>query len=156
MQGASFTDSVRLVQQKLAYDLDEAYELVFRIYRGGGLTKDGLYLSGFLDVVRYWLSGRDLAVLCAGKVSVDNAPIVRDLIARGVLLGPRLLPRFLDDASRTGRHPRGVRALASGRERQRALAQGPPRGSARSQRRSGTTLTSLDQPSPRIVASASG
>lgn len=99
VQGATFVESVRLVQEQLGHDLDEAWELVFRIHRGGGLTKDGVYLSGFLDVVRYWLSGRDLAVLCAGKVSVDSAPTVRDLIARGVLRGPKLRPVFLDDES---------------------------------------------------------
>jgi uncharacterized protein (TIGR02421 family) len=99
IEGATFTEAVKFVREAHGFDLDEAYELVFRVFRGGGLTKDGLYLTGFLDVVRYWLSGRDLAVLCAGKVSIDSASIVRDLIARGVLMRPKLLPRFLDDES---------------------------------------------------------
>ncbi len=97
VEGASFVDAVRAAQRVHALDLDDAYELVFRVFRGGGLTKDGVYLSGFLDVVRYWLAGKDLAVLVAGKVSLESAPIVRDLILRGVLRPPKLLPRFLDD-----------------------------------------------------------
>lgn len=97
VEGASFVDAVRTVQKTHALDLDDAYELVFRVYRGGGLTKDGVYLSGFLEVVRYWLAGKDLAVLVAGKVSIESASIVRDLMLRGVLKAPRLLPRFLDD-----------------------------------------------------------
>lgn len=96
-EGATFVDAVRLVQKHHSMDLDDAYELVFRVYRGGGLTKDGVYLSGFLEVVRYWLAGKDLSVLVAGKVSLDSAPTVRDLILRGILRAPRLLPRFLDD-----------------------------------------------------------
>jgi uncharacterized protein (TIGR02421 family) len=95
--GASFPDAVRSVQRTHGFDLDDAYELVFRIYRGGGLTKDGIYLAGFLEIVRYWLAGKDLSVLCAGKVSIESASIVRDLIVRGVLEAPKLLPRFLDD-----------------------------------------------------------
>ena len=97
VEGASFVDAVRAAQRVHALDLDDAYELVFRVFRGGGLTKDGVYLSGFLEVVRYWLAGKDLAVLVAGKVSLESAPIVRDLILRGVLRPPKLLPRFLDD-----------------------------------------------------------
>jgi uncharacterized protein (TIGR02421 family) len=96
-EGATFVDAVRAVQKSHALELDDAYELVFRVYRGGGLTKDGVYLSGFLDVVKYWLAGKDLRVLVAGKVSLENASIVRDLVLRGVLRAPRLLPRFLDD-----------------------------------------------------------
>ena len=99
VEGASFVDAVRTVRETHALDLDDAYELVFRVYRGGGLTKDGIYLSGFLEVVKYWLAGKDLSVLCAGKVSLESAPVVRDLILRGVLKAPRLLPRFLDDSA---------------------------------------------------------
>ncbi|MEZ0229280.1 MAG: tyrosine/phenylalanine carboxypeptidase domain-containing protein, partial [Planctomycetota bacterium] len=117
VEGASFVDAVRLVQKAHALDLDDAYELVFRVYRGGGLTKDGVYLSGFLEVVRYWLAGKDLSVLVAGKVSSDSASIVRDLILRGVLHAPKILPRFLEDEAglAANRVVFGLTELMSGR-----------------------------------------
>ncbi|MBI3724014.1 DUF1704 domain-containing protein [bacterium] len=87
--GASFSEAVELARTTHGFELEDAYELVFRIYRGGGFAKDGIYLAGFLDVIRYWLAGRDLPTLTNGKVSIESASIVRDLVARGVLQARR-------------------------------------------------------------------
>ena len=48
-----------------------------RIYRGGGLTKDAVYLRGLLQILRYLREGGELEPLFVGKVAVG--PFAADL-----------------------------------------------------------------------------
>ena len=65
-------------------------------FRAGGLTKDAIYLRGLLDLLGHLADGGDLDLLLLGKLSLDDLPLVADLVERGVLVAPRLRPRYLD------------------------------------------------------------
>jgi len=80
-----------------------AFTTTMRVFRSGGLTKDAIYLRGLLDVLRHVGDGGDLELLLLGKVSLDELPLVGDLFERGVLEGPRLRPRYLDDPASAAR-----------------------------------------------------
>ena len=66
------------------------------MHRGGGLTKDYLYLQGLREVFGLWRRGADLSPLLAGKCSMEYYPELTDLLARGVLRPPVLRPIPLD------------------------------------------------------------
>ena len=85
----------RLVED-FAFDPRVAYTIVLRVFRGGGLTKDALYLRGLGEVIQYVGKGGSLEPLLLGKVAMTHVPVVRELLLRGVLRPPLLRPRYLD------------------------------------------------------------
>jgi uncharacterized protein (TIGR02421 family) len=72
-----------------------AWSVTSRATFGGGSTKDIIYLRGIERVLRYFADGRDIDPLLAGKLSLDHAPLVDDLIQHGVLEPPFARPNWL-------------------------------------------------------------
>jgi hypothetical protein len=73
------------------------------VFRSGGLTKDTIYLRGLVELLGHLADGGELDLFWLGKLSLVDLPLVRDLAERGVLEGPRLLPRFLADPGAASR-----------------------------------------------------
>ena len=48
----------------------DAFAITLRAHRGGGFTKDYLYLSGLKKIYKYYQSGKKLDTLLTGKVSL--------------------------------------------------------------------------------------
>ena len=72
-----------------------AWSVTSRATYGGGSTKDIIYLRGTERVLGYFAEGRGIDPLLAGKLSLDHAPLVEDLIQQGVLEPPWARPRWL-------------------------------------------------------------
>ena len=94
--GASFAD-VHEHLRDAGFSRSGAFTITARAFRSGGLTKDAIYLRGLLEVLGHLAEGGSLDLLWLGKLSLEDLPLVSDLAERGVLHGPRLLPRYLDD-----------------------------------------------------------
>lgn len=84
-------------QLKAVYNFPDktAYYITMRVFRGGGLTKDGVYLSGFLKLLAYLENGGELDLLFSGKFNHNHIPLIRELTLRGVLHKP-MLPNYLN------------------------------------------------------------
>ena len=95
VRGASFAD-VHKELVELGLSPTGAYNAAVRCFRAGGLTKDAIYLRGLIDLLDHLADGGDLDLLLLGKLSLDDLPLVADLVERGVLVAPRLRPRYLD------------------------------------------------------------
>ena len=90
----------------------KAAQMCERVFRGGVVaggapfTKDVAYQRGYcrtFNFLRAALEGRDLDIVrafLAGKMSVDDAELVRDLVDEGVCAGPVHLPAWFDDVDR--------------------------------------------------------
>jgi uncharacterized protein (TIGR02421 family) len=76
-----------------------AFTTTMRAFRGGGFTKDAIYLRGLHELLVHIRSGGALDVLLLGKLPLTEAPLIEDLLARGVLTAPLLRPRYLTDAT---------------------------------------------------------
>jgi len=78
------------------YKINEqsAFTIVSRAYRGGGFTKDYLYLRGLKDAISY-LNKENNAALFIGKTSFGYLEIINELIQRNILESPRYLPQSL-------------------------------------------------------------
>ncbi|MCV7285289.1 DUF1704 domain-containing protein [Mycolicibacterium wolinskyi] len=72
-----------------------AWSVTSRATYGGGSTKDIIYLRGIERVLRYFAEGRSIDPLLAGKLSLDHAPLVDELIQQGVLKPPWARPHWL-------------------------------------------------------------
>ena len=68
-----------------------------RAYRGGGLTKDAVYLRGLKTMLAYLAKDGSLDPLLVGKLASEHIPIIRELQFRKVLQPPPLRPRYMDD-----------------------------------------------------------
>jgi uncharacterized protein (TIGR02421 family) len=73
-----------------------AFTTTMRAYRAGGMTKDAVYLRGLVRLCAHLAAGGDLDGLLVGKVSLEDLPLVGELLDRQVLSPPVLRPRFLD------------------------------------------------------------
>lgn len=97
ISGSSFIESFSLLVDKHEFSEKAAYLLTTRVYRGGGLTKDGVYLKGLLNIIEYIKKGKSLEALLIGKIRQDYLPVVRELIHRQILIKPVLKPRYLEE-----------------------------------------------------------
>jgi len=95
LAGHKFSDTFFLLVDQYHFDEETAFHITTRVYRGGGLTKDALYLKGLLGIIDYIREGRDLSPLLIGKIREDYIPIVEELTLRGLILPPVLRPRYL-------------------------------------------------------------
>ncbi len=109
--GAGFRE-VHSEMLSLGFRRRESFTTVMRAFRAGGNTKDAIYLRGFNRLIEHIRSGVDLPTLFVGKISFEAIPLIADLIERGVLVAPPLLPLFLDDSVAQER----LRAIKDGEE----------------------------------------
>jgi len=88
-------------QYNIAEDL--AFSVTARVYRGGGLTKDYLYIQGFHLILNAYESRNDFENLLCGKVSLKQLPLVTRLIEKDYLRKPQYIspavsaPQKIDD-----------------------------------------------------------
>jgi uncharacterized protein (TIGR02421 family) len=97
IDGANFIDTFRELNSKFGFTQRIAYIITARIYRGGGLTKDAVYLRGLMNILKYFAVGGELEPLLIGKISSTHVPIIKELQARKVLKPLALRPRYLEN-----------------------------------------------------------
>lgn len=73
---------------------DDAFTITARVYRGGGFTKDFLYLRGLKDALHCYHE-QDLTSLFVGKTGFEFKPLLEELIARDILQKPAYMPKAL-------------------------------------------------------------
>ncbi|MEM9680985.1 MAG: tyrosine/phenylalanine carboxypeptidase domain-containing protein [Bacteroidota bacterium] len=88
-KGYSFADTFDLLHNQYKLNRDKAFSITLRVHRGGGFTKDHLYLSGLRNVYKYANDQKDLGVLLMGKVSMDYTNTIEKLIGLGLAVKPK-------------------------------------------------------------------
>ena len=97
LDGASFIDTFRELTLKYEFDKRTAFTIVMRVFRGGGLTKDAVYMKGLVKLLRFLKEGGDLHNLYIGKFNIHHVGFIKELMWRNILQTPPLRPRYLDD-----------------------------------------------------------
>ena len=103
--GADFRKTFRVLVNDHGMDVNEAFFLVTRAYRGGGFTKDFLYLRGFRDLYHFWKAGNDLRPLLIGKTSLDYYPTIVEMMDRGLLRQPQFITRAFEHPNLAANDP---------------------------------------------------
>jgi uncharacterized protein (TIGR02421 family) len=96
-----FSKTFKALKNDYGLNPERAFMLTARVHRGGGLTKDHLYLRGLREALQLYRA-TDITNLFIGKTGFASLPLVNELIARGTLEKPKLLPMFLSEATRSG------------------------------------------------------
>jgi uncharacterized protein (TIGR02421 family) len=99
IDGASFVETFRWLDRDCGFTQRAAYNIAMRVHRGGGLTKDAVYLRGLAAILRYVQKGGDLTPLFVGKMAVEHIPIIKELQYRKVLTPAPIVPHYLQDAA---------------------------------------------------------
>ncbi len=109
-RGADFLEVYRYLLAR--FPPEKAALMSERVFRGGVLeggapfTKDAAYQRGYcrtFNFLRAALERRDVDLVrafLAGKMSVDDAELVRDLVEEGICVGPVYLPEWFIDIDR--------------------------------------------------------
>ncbi|MDX8478927.1 flavohemoglobin expression-modulating QEGLA motif protein [Mesorhizobium sp. VK24D] len=109
LDAARFEEAFRILHKDFGLDDRSAFNIVLRVYRGGGLAKDAIYLRGLAQILDHLRNGGSLTPFWIGKISAAHFGAIQELNARGLLRAPRLEPAFL--SSDTAR-PRLKKAMA--------------------------------------------
>jgi uncharacterized protein (TIGR02421 family) len=109
-RGADFLEVYRYLLAR--FPPQKAAQMSERVFRGGlveggaPFTKDAAYQRGYcraFNFLRAALEQRDVEIVrayLAGKMSVDDADLVRDLVEEGTCVGPVYLPEWFIDIDR--------------------------------------------------------
>ncbi|MGB7408686.1 MAG: tyrosine/phenylalanine carboxypeptidase domain-containing protein [Pontixanthobacter sp.] len=82
---------------------EAAFDTTMRALRGGGITKDALYLDGLIDLLAYLKSGGDIPFLFIGKFALKQRTTLERLLDDGLLQPAAIIPRCFagEDTHRT-------------------------------------------------------
>jgi uncharacterized protein (TIGR02421 family) len=96
-EGADFTEVFMTLHNHHGFARQTAFNISLRIFRGGGLLKDMVYLRGLKRLLEYLGEGGAFEPLLLGKFGADHLPIIKELQWRKVLSEPPLKPRYLEN-----------------------------------------------------------
>jgi uncharacterized protein (TIGR02421 family) len=112
LDGASLPEAYRILVGDYGFTNAEAFNVVLRVYRGGGLVKDAIYLRGLLQLLEHLADGGALEPFWMGKIAASHFAVMQELHARGLLGGPAVGPIFLDQPEAPSRLDRAREGMA--------------------------------------------
>src|SRR5690606_12876401 len=96
IKGYSFADTFDLIHGTYKLDREEAFTICMRAHRGGGFTKDRLYLSGLRKIYKRHQRKEPMEVFFTGKVALENEQTIHYLKDLGLVLPIRHHSRSFD------------------------------------------------------------
>jgi uncharacterized protein (TIGR02421 family) len=101
----NFRTTFLLLKEQYQVSDEQAFTITARVFRGGGFTKDFLYLQGFHQMLNAYESEPNFNHLLAGKTSIDYLPKITKLIEKGLLLAPKYIaPAFVNPVDNSDAH----------------------------------------------------
>lgn len=88
-KGYKFADTFDLLYNQHKLNKEKAFSITLRVQRGGGFTKDHLYLSGLTTIYNYAKNNGDLSPLLTGKSSIEYLNTIKKLIGLNLAIPPK-------------------------------------------------------------------
>lgn len=95
LEGESFVEIFCELRDRLGFTEHTSWGITARIARAGGFTKDAIYLRGLKKVIEYLRDGGSFEPLLVGKIALEQAAAIEDLLAREILVPGVLEPHWL-------------------------------------------------------------
>ncbi|WP_416394897.1 tyrosine/phenylalanine carboxypeptidase domain-containing protein [Allohahella sp. A8] len=96
VQRKTIVDIFEVLHEEHGIPAEDAFDIAVRARRGGGLTKDSVYLHGLQNLIEYLADGGSLEFLYLGKFALQQRFILQELVDDGFVAMPRLLPRHME------------------------------------------------------------
>jgi uncharacterized protein (TIGR02421 family) len=90
LEQSDFVKTYHTLMNEFDLEKNFAFTLTIRVYRGGGFTKDHLYLKGFRDVLNL-AKNNSIDNLLVGKIGLLDFDITNEIVERGMLSKPQPL-----------------------------------------------------------------
>ena len=90
LEHGDFVKTYHALMNEYALEKDFAFTLTTRVYRGGGFTKDYLYLKGFHDILNL-AKDNSIDNLLVGKIGLLDFAITNEIVERGMISKPQPL-----------------------------------------------------------------
>lgn len=84
IKGYDFKGTFDLLYSQYKLDKQTAWQITLRVHRGGGFTKDYLYLTGLKKIYDHYHQGADLNPLLTGKVTLEDKSAIARLQQLGL------------------------------------------------------------------------
>ncbi|PCE63813.1 flavohemoglobin expression-modulating QEGLA motif protein [Sediminicola luteus] len=84
IKGYGFADTFDLIHNQYKLNKHDAFAITLRAHRGGGFTKDRLYLSGLRKIYSRYKKGLSMDLLLLGKVSLEYEGVMQRLLEAGL------------------------------------------------------------------------
>jgi len=84
IKGCNFSDTFDLIHNQYKLNRNDAFSITLRAHRGGGFTKDRLYLSGLRKIYNRYSKEESMDYLLTGKVSMDYEDSIKQLFKLGL------------------------------------------------------------------------
>lgn len=94
-QKYDFSKTFKALRNDFGMTAEDAFSMCVRVFRGGGFTKDYLYLTGLRRLLRLYHSGTDLQPLLVGKTSIAFLDTLKEMLDRKIVASPAHLPQSL-------------------------------------------------------------
>lgn len=95
-EGAGFIETFRELNGNSGFPEYSAFLIAMRVFRGGGFTKDVVYLRGLVELLDYLGEGGEIEPLLLGKIALEHLPFIKELQWRRVLESAPLRPHYLE------------------------------------------------------------
>jgi uncharacterized protein (TIGR02421 family) len=76
---------------------EDSWNISVRAHRGGGYIKDHIYLKGLVKVREFAKNYSDLKTLFVGKIGIEDLPLVKELIKKGIVKEAKHIPKFISN-----------------------------------------------------------
>ena len=86
-----FKSTFHLLREEHKASPETAFTVTARVYRGGGFTKDYLYLQGLHQMLNAFETRSDFNNLLTGKVSIDYLDLITRLVDKNILTVPKFI-----------------------------------------------------------------
>jgi uncharacterized protein (TIGR02421 family) len=88
IKGNDFKGTFDIIHNQYKLDRDRAFNITLRTHRGGGFTKDALYLSGLQKIYQRHLNGDTMDTMLLGKCSLEYESQVNYMKDLGIVAAP--------------------------------------------------------------------
>ncbi len=85
IKGSSFSDTFDMIHNQYKLNRNDAFTITMRAHRGGGFTKDRLYLSGLRKIYKRYKKGVSMDNLLCGKVNMEYEQGIQHLLNQGLV-----------------------------------------------------------------------
>ena len=99
-----------MLSRDYGFSGNTSFKITMRVHRGGGYTKDAIYLKGLIQLLNFIKAGGDITYLYGGKFALEHLPLIEELMHLKILKKPYLPPYLSGEKAKAklGRLKKGV------------------------------------------------
>ncbi len=100
INGANFIETYNMLCDDYGFSAKTSFTITMRVHRGGGYTKDAIYLKGLMQLLNFIKDGGDINHLYGGKFALEHLPLIEELMQLKILKKPYLPAYLLTDQAK--------------------------------------------------------